>query len=114
MEQVVPRGAPHRRDLCDAQTLGDGDHGHISRVEPSILVEPDEFGHPPHIHRKQINQLELFGYEIKKLGVYGRPHMPIDRPTGFDQDRRRKKQRPLQFLKKPYTAAFLSGGGDPC
>ncbi len=100
-EREVP--SVYRRDLCDAQTLGNGDHGHVSRVESSILVEPDEFGHPPHIHRKQLNQLELFDHEIKKLGVYSRPHVPVDRPAGFNQDCRWKEQRPLQTLKKPYT-----------
>lgn len=60
-------------DLVDIETLGDRDHGHVGRIEARVLVEPDEFGHTPHICSKQIDQLELLGYKIKKLGVYGRP-----------------------------------------
>ncbi len=75
-----------RRDLCDSQTLGDCDHGHIGRVEASIFVEPDEFGHTSYVSGKQIDQLELCRDEIKKLRVYGRSHVPVDRPTGLDKD----------------------------
>ncbi len=75
-----------RRDLCDSQTLGDCHHGHIGRVETSIFVKPDEFGHTSYVSGEQIDQLELFRDEIKELRVYGRSHVPVDRPTGLDKD----------------------------
>ena len=78
-----------RRDLCDSQTLGDCNHGYIGRVETSTFVKPDEFGHTSNVSGKQIDQLEFFRDEIKELCVYGRSHVPVDRPTSLDQDGRR-------------------------
>ena len=65
---VIDRG-----DLGNTETFRDGDYGHVSRVEASILVGTDELGHAPHVGRKQIDQLELFNHVIKELRVYAEP-----------------------------------------
>jgi hypothetical protein len=95
------------RDLGDAQALRDGDHGHISRVETSVSVKPDQFGHAPYISGMQLHQLELFDDKIKELCVNSRPHVPVDRPAGFDQDRRWQEQRPFQPLKESNTRSMM-------
>ena len=89
-----------RGDLGNTETFRDGDYGHVSRVEASILVEPDELGHAPHVGRKQIDQLELFNHVIKELRVYCGAHMPVDDPTSFNKDRRRQQQWSLQLLQE--------------
>ncbi|GGK53753.1 hypothetical protein GCM10010126_11620 [Planomonospora parontospora] len=52
--------AIERRDLRDIQPLSDGDDRHIRRIKTRVPVEPDEFGHTPHVSRAEIDQLELF------------------------------------------------------
>ncbi len=95
--------AINRGDLGNTETFRDGDYGHVSGVEASVLVEPHELGHAPHIDRKQIDQLELFNHVIKELCVYCGAHMPVDDPTSFDKNRRGQQQWSLQFLQEAQT-----------